>query len=201
LVPAKFPKSDNPNILGGIHEDVMFDMVMNKFQWGNMDYTEGDGIYMDENNRRMTTNLRLQLSTLAEELIKADDFDRAQAVLDKTLAVMPEKNVPYDRVMIPIVDNLYAVGSTAKADEIAMRLFEKSKAEMEYYFSLEDEYLAAIGDEPLMALSTIANLDQMTNLIYNESEIGEKIQAEFKKLETQYELQIAQGRIRGEASF
>ncbi len=67
---------------------------MNKFAWGNMDYVEGNGIYMDENNRRMTTNLRLQFSNLAEQLIVEGKEKKALAVLQKVLEVTPGRMYP-----------------------------------------------------------------------------------------------------------
>ena len=85
LVPVKKPKNENPNILGYIATDIMHDNVMNKWEWGNMDDVE-HGIYMDENNRRMVTNVRLQMSNLAESLLKEGDPVRALAVLDRAPA-------------------------------------------------------------------------------------------------------------------
>ena len=63
FVPLKYPKNENPNILGSIGLDIMYENVMEKWAWGNMDDVE-HGIYMDENNRRMVTNIRLQMSNL-----------------------------------------------------------------------------------------------------------------------------------------
>ena len=40
---------------------------MNKFEWGNMNQP---GIYLDENNRRMMTNIRNSFNRLATTLIK-----------------------------------------------------------------------------------------------------------------------------------
>ena len=103
LVPVKKPKNENPNILGYIATDIMHDNVMNKWEWGNMDDVE-HGIYMDENNRRMVTNVRLQMSNLAESLLKEGDPVRALAVLDELLRATPRENVPYSRVMMPVAE-------------------------------------------------------------------------------------------------
>jgi len=79
LVPLKFPKNENPNILGAIGTDIMYANVMDKWVWGNMDDVE-NGIYMDENNRRMVTNVRLQMSNLAETLLKEGRTKRSRCL-------------------------------------------------------------------------------------------------------------------------
>ena len=103
LVPVKYPKNENPNILGYIGTDIMYDNVMTKWAWGNMDDVE-HGIYMDENNRRMVTNVRLQMSNLAESLLKQGQPKKALEVLDQLLEATPKENVPYSRVIMPVAE-------------------------------------------------------------------------------------------------
>ena len=71
-MPIKYPKNANPNITGGIETDLMYKNVMEDWAWGGMDDLE-HGIYMDENNRRMVTNVRLQMSNLSDALIDKND--------------------------------------------------------------------------------------------------------------------------------
>lgn len=137
LVPIK-TKNPNPNVSGRIAADIMYDNLMNKFTWGNMDTEE---IYMDENNLRMTTNLRLQFSNLAEEFIMAGNNEKAKAILDKAIEVMPERNVPYNRIMVPIMESYYQVGDTANGNKLAKRLFDIFEDNLEYYYSLEPEFM------------------------------------------------------------
>ena len=137
LVPIK-TKNPNPNVSGRIAADIMYDNLMNKFTWGNMDTEE---IYMDENNLRMTTNLRLQFSNLAEEFIMAGNNEKAKAILDKAIEVMPERNVPYNRIMVPIMEAYYQVGDTANGNKLAKRLFDIFEDNLEYYYSLEPEFM------------------------------------------------------------
>ncbi|MEY2938660.1 MAG: hypothetical protein RL062_1249, partial [Bacteroidota bacterium] len=74
LTPILHKKALNPYVDGGVNADIMYQNMMTKFQFGNMD--KGN-IYLDENNRRMVTNLRLQFSHLAEQLIEQGDKKRA----------------------------------------------------------------------------------------------------------------------------
>lgn len=136
LTPIYHKESSNPNLDGGVGTDLMYDNMMNKFQWGNMDK---ENIYMDENNRRMTTNLRLQFGHLAGQLIEENKLDSAVAVLNKSLDVMPEKTVPYEQpqIMWQVADMLFEAGDTEKALELTKRLIQINDEKVAYYNSLD----------------------------------------------------------------
>ena len=165
FVPLKYPKNENPNILGSIGLDIMYENVMEKWAWGNMDDVE-HGIYMDENNRRMVTNIRLQMSNLAETLLKAGDPERAIAVLDELLRAMPEENVPYSRVMMPVAETYLQLAADttvapqtrslsqvqrdhawAMAQEVTNHFMKMQEDQVAYFTSLDAEfYMAAERD-------------------------------------------------------
>ena len=166
LVPIKYPKNKNPNVLGGFAADKMYSNIMEKFQWGNMDDTTGTGIYMDENNRRMTTNLRLQFTNLADELINQGKEDKALGVLAKILEVTPEKNVPFDRVLLPAAEAMMSLtveDTTRNASnpltpeqrkealelgkQLSGRLFTLFEDEIDYYLSLEGRFFEQTTEE------------------------------------------------------
>ena len=165
FVPLKYPKNENPNILGSIGLDIMYENVMEKWAWGNMDDVE-HGIYMDENNRRMVTNIRLQMSNLAETLLKAGDPERAIAVLDELLRATPKENVPYSRVMMPVAETYLQLAADtavapqtrglsqeqrdhawAMAQEVTNHFMKMQEDQVAYFTSLDAEfYMAAERD-------------------------------------------------------
>ena len=137
LTPILHKQTSNPNLEGGVKTDLMYENMMSKFQWGNMDTKD---IYMDENNRRMTSNLRLQFSHLAEALIKEGKNKEAIEVLDKCLSVMPEKTVPYGQpqIMWTLSDLYYEAGDSVKGLNLAKRMYELNLQEIDYYGSLDE---------------------------------------------------------------
>jgi len=52
VVPIRSERETNLTF-GSVNTAVMYDNVMNKFDWGNMNNSK---VYLDENNIRMTTN-------------------------------------------------------------------------------------------------------------------------------------------------
>jgi hypothetical protein len=160
LVPVYSPNR-NPNLNGRVATDVMYSNVMEKFRWGNME-TEGD-IYLDENILRMTTNLRLQLSSLAEALIDEGRKDEARNVLDLSLEKMPERNVPFDRILLPTVEAYYATGDTAKADALNERIFEIMEENLTWLLSLEDRFVKPLEQEMAITHAVMGRLETVAS--------------------------------------
>lgn len=151
LTPIYHKASDNPNLDGGIGTDLMYRNMMERFKWGNMD---SKPIYMDENNRRMTTNLRLQFNHLAEQLITEGRKEEALNVLNKSLTVMPESNVPYEQpqIMWQVADLLYQAGDSVQALKLSMRLHELNMQQLDFYNSLDKDRRVEIDREVSTAM-------------------------------------------------
>jgi tetratricopeptide (TPR) repeat protein len=169
LVPIK-TKNNNANLSGRVATDIMYENMMEKFKWGNMDTED---IYMDENNMRMTTNLRLQFSNLADALISEGDNERAKSALDRSLQVMPDRTVPYSRVLLPTVENYYELGEYDIANGLSDTLFSRYEAELDYYLSLDLEYGSSIKEDIQIANYMLQRFVQLTSLIYPQGEIGD----------------------------
>ena len=185
VVPVKSPNA-NPNLQGRVATDIMYNNVTEKFLWGNMD-TEGF-IYLDENILRMTTNLRLQLSSLAEALIAEGRKEEARNILDLSLTKMPERNVPYDRILLPTVEAYYAIGDVAKGNELSERLFTIMEENLTYYTSLETKFLKQMEQEMAIAHAVMGRLMSETGKA--DSTLGKAMQERFEAMEELYQSRL-----------
>ncbi len=181
LVPIRTPRGPNPNVSGRIDEDIMFDNMMNNFYWGGMD---SEDIYMDENNLRMTTNLRLQFANLAEELIRKNKKDKAVQALDEAMRVMPDKNVPFDRLLVPIIEAYYQAGSKEKAVELTKRIFEIYEQEYNYFMSLDGEFISQVEDDMGMAFAVNRRLEQVARF-NGETEFADELKGKLDTAQAQ----------------
>jgi len=129
LVPIK--TTSRGQDYGRIDTDIMYNNMMNKFAWGGIDKKE---VYMDENNNRMTMNLRSNFDRLASALIQEGKKDSAMKVVDRAFEVLPENNVPYNFFVVQLAEDYYQAGATAKADKILNRYAEIVEQELNYYF-------------------------------------------------------------------
>ena len=202
LVPIKYPKASNPNAFGGVATDRMYTNVMNKWSWGGMDNIE-DGIYMDENNRRMVTNFRLQMSILAEALLEEGDPERALDFCQELLTRMPNENVPISRVLMTVQGALMEMSATekipgrtyhelsderrARAQELAKQLtrelFDIQADALNYYYSLDTERYRSVAQERRIA-KQVAELMQTTATLYTpEDSLASELTEELEALE------------------
>jgi hypothetical protein len=182
LIPVYSP-NQNPNLQGRVATDVMYDNVTNKFLWGNMDSERP--VYLDENILRMTTNLRLQLSSLAESLIEEGREDMARTVLDLSIQKMPEHNVPFDRILLPTVEAYYAIGDTDKADMLAERLFTIMEENLTYYLSLEPGFATQVDNEMAISHAVMGRL--MSTSERKSEALGGALRERFQRMDEAYQ--------------
>ena len=184
LVP-KYNKQQSPNTYGSVATDIMYDNVMNKFKWGGMD-SEAP-LYVDENWLRMATNLRLQMATLADALIKEGRKDKAVEVLDLCMEKMPERNVPYERIMLPLIEAYYDAGDTAKANAITMRLFSIMEENMMYYLSLEPRFAARVGPDMNITHMVLERMVQTTLTMNGQEDPGKDMEKRFGEVDALFQ--------------
>jgi hypothetical protein len=185
LVPVA-NKAHTPNTYGSVATDVMLDNVMNKFKWGGMD---AKTLYLDENVLRMTTNLRLQIATLASELATEGRKEEAKQVLDLAQAKMPERNVPYDRIMLPIIEAYYQAGDSASANNLARRLFTIMDENMAWYLSLSPEFASKVSDDMGLAKMVMDRLAQSARF-NGQKALSDSLRARSAEVDTLYQMKL-----------
>jgi hypothetical protein len=186
LVPVK-EKSANPNTYGSVATDIMLDNVLNKFKWGGMDYQPG--LYLDENVLRMTTNLRLQIATLASELATEGRKKEAKQVLDLAQEKMPENNVPYDRIMLPIIEAYYQAGDSTSANRLTKRLYQIMDENMTWYLSLSPSFADKVSDDMGMAKLVMERLAH-TAQVNGQKALADSLNARSAEVDTLYEMKL-----------
>ena len=180
LVPVNYGSRGGQPV--GIAKDIMYTNVMEKFQWGGVE-AEGE-VYMDENNRRMSTNIRLQLTNLAESFATGGASNRALEVLEKLITVTPSRNVPYDRIMLPAVDLLSEIAQDPTltneqranagdlAKQVGAELFGTLADDVRYYFALDDTYYSAASSEIQLAMAVTQRISgALSDALPNDEEV------------------------------
>jgi len=202
LVPIKYGKNSNPNVIGGIETDLMYENVMDKWFWGGMDDLE-HGIYMDENNRRMVTNVRLQMANLADALIEEQDPRRALEILNELLIGTPKENVPYTRVLMPVVEAYSQLASsdsllspntislTTEEHESALEqahslledLFAQQEEVIDYALSLSPNYYSAMTSEIDLAMQVNDRLVRVFKYYHPNDPLVDELDARLGEME------------------
>ncbi len=130
LLPVRKP----PYMQEMVNLDLMYDNVMNKFQFRGMDNPDAN---LNEDYRGFAQNHRSTMTTLADALIDVADTTRAKAVLDYGLKVMPNDAVPWDISSTGFVMSYIRLGEKEKAAEIGMQMAKEFDSMVTYHFEKE----------------------------------------------------------------
>ncbi len=177
LVPIK-TATQNEIVPGSVETTKMYNNVMNKFVYGNMNMEK---VYLDENNLRMTTNFRINFSRLAEELMNEGKMDSAVKVLDKCMQELPDKTIPLNYFSAKLAELYYRAGGAmknqnpavtgvdmelnktndliAKGNAINERLLTIYAGNMDYYESLKKtKFFKLVDTDMNQALYILQNI-------------------------------------------
>ncbi|MAD50743.1 MAG: hypothetical protein CMC95_05545 [Flavobacteriales bacterium] len=162
---------------GEIATDIMYDNLVNKFKWGNM---QDPTIYLDETNMRMTMNFRNNFARLSDALIRKGEFDKAEIVIDKCVEIMPNEAIPYNYFNLPLAEGYYRIGKIEKAREVISILTDTYFDELDYYSSIDEKLLSKIQREYQIANQIISNMYSLTTK-YNDEDSQKKIVELYEK--------------------
>jgi tetratricopeptide (TPR) repeat protein len=125
-----------------IQSEKMYDNVMNKFQWGNVDKP---GTYIDETIMRMCKSYRMNVfAPLARTLINEGENEKALRVLDKAMEVLPPENVPLDYSAIYLAEYYHLVGAKEKAEALYDQMAQIAVDNLNWFFRLRPSHRASI---------------------------------------------------------
>ena len=163
LVPIKTPAATGQ--IGSVRTDVMYDNIINKFKWGNMNDPK---VYLDENNMRMAMNVRNSFVRLADGLLEQGKRDSAIAVLDRCNELVPNEKVEFNYFNLLMVNSYYRAASsnvknmnrdslsvevnvypaaTQKANEVVKIMANNCEEKLKYFFSLEPKFRATVQED------------------------------------------------------
>ena len=174
VVPIKSTAGSESFDVGNVASDIMYENLMNKFEWGNMNQP---GIYLDENNRRMMTNIRNSFNRLATTLIKEGKNDSAKAVVNRCLELVPHDLVPFEYFGIELIDNVYMLKENEKADELVKAAYINFKEELEYALSLDSKMMntRSIGELFQRDMFFLQRLDKTCQRFSSNEELKQEI--------------------------
>ncbi|MFV0365012.1 MAG: DUF2723 domain-containing protein [Mangrovibacterium sp.] len=147
--------------IGSVNTDLIYENMMHTFKWGNMEDTT---VYVDENNRRMMTNLRSGFNRLSDNLINESKLDSAYQVLQRGAELMPKAQLPYNYFSIQAVEEYYKIAQDRlalptesniklkedakhQAQTLANDIFDSLEEEILFFMNLDGAKFASVQDE------------------------------------------------------
>jgi tetratricopeptide (TPR) repeat protein len=158
FTPIKRPKKNSGMEYGEVNTEVMYENLMNKFNYGNMELPD---VYLDETARRLTYNLRTIYSRLANQLILEGDKERAIEVCDKAMEIMPTSKYPLGFYGLGLIRAYYLAGDIEKGDMYVTECMDNLDDELYYYQAFNRKQKKQITNEIQMAGGMYAELVRM----------------------------------------
>lgn len=178
FVPIK--TDDKGMYTGRIDTDILYDNVMNKFTWGNVNDPK---IYLDDYNKKelMIIQARYMFARLAEALNSEGKKEKAAAVIDKMFELFPNSKIPLTYDSFPAVEQYYQAGADEKANEKIRIMADNSFGLLDYYLSLPEVFAQASQDEQSREMAFLQNMIILTRR-YNQTELNKELDDRVKNL-------------------
>ena len=206
LVPIKTASSSGQ--VGGIRTDAMYNNIINKFKWGNMNDPK---VYLDENNVRMSMNVRNSFVRLADGLLEQGKRDSAIAVLDRCNELVPNEKVTYNYFNLLMVESYYKAAhstmknspnaalspevntspaATKKGNDVVRIMARNCEEELKYYFTLEPRFRASVQEELQRSFYIMRELSNLAEH-YGEKSLSEEVAKRLNDLLVVYQPDLA----------
>jgi ATP/maltotriose-dependent transcriptional regulator MalT len=101
----------------------LYDNIMHRFRYGGLNK---EGIYVDEDVKRMANTHQLVMGILIDSLLQQGDLKRALSVCQKWQKEMPSANVPYTDSALSMARCYYLASQPEKGDAIVSNLLSRS---------------------------------------------------------------------------
>jgi hypothetical protein len=171
LLPVRLRSADGQT--GKVNTKIMYENMMKKFVWGGLDKNT---LFMDENNQRMTMNLRNNFARLAQELIREGKKDKAKEVLDYCMKKLPLNNVSPNFFLMPLAECYYQLDMKAEGDRLCKLLFDQYEDELAYYSRFKGRMADNIDYEKQQAMGIMQRLVQLTGM-YKQDALSKDFEA------------------------
>lgn len=177
LVPIKTKRQ---NVFSGrIDSDILYNNVMNKFTWGNINSPD---IYLDDYNQKSVKIIqgRYMFARLAEQLNHEGKKDSAIAVLDRMFEIFPNERMPLTYDSFPAIEQYYTAGAANKANQVVRIMVENCFTDLDYYLSLPKNMAAAVANEQNRLVAFLRNLVVIARQ-NGQEELSKELDAKIQK--------------------
>ena len=183
LVPVKYGRGEDRQPKG-VNMDAMYDNLMNKFEFSVLE----PGIYIDEDNYRMSSTYRSTYASLVRALLSENKLDSAVAVSDRIMEMIPDRVVPLNYFNIIFGEAYFTAGATDKGNPVFDRLLAIQEEQLDYFFSFPEDLWPAVrfdAEQCMAIMHTMARTAEKTG----QQEMAQKIQ---ESLDLYYDLYMGQ---------
>jgi len=165
---------------GHVNTDILYDNVMNKFMWGNVNDPD---VFLDEYNKKeiKIIQARYMFARLAKELVDEGKKEKAVKVIDKMFELFPDEGIPLSFDSFPAAEQYFRAGAVEKGKDKVMKMVDNSFAILDYYLSLPERFAVVVQEEQNRQIAHIQNMLTLSRK-YGQKDLHKKIDDKLKNL-------------------
>jgi hypothetical protein len=173
-----------------INAPVLYNNVMTKFKWGNIK----DAKYLDPQSADDISIFSNVWNNTVTGMLKEGKVGEAKKAANKYLEVMPTKFYGMRSMMGTyfMAENFYTLGETAKANEIVTRCADYIQKELIYLADVSDSKNRLVGMQNVRLGMSFLNQMANTAAQYKQMPLADKLNNQFRALETRFGPYLAQ---------
>ena len=139
-------RNANRAVIGanGLNTDKVYDLFVNQFRWGNL---QDPKTAVDPESAGYTNTIRYQYTQLARALSFDGKKDSAVRALDKCLAFFPHHKVPYEGIMVYVVEEYLRAGAFEKGISLAREMEEIYRERYDYAARFPARFMRSVRYE------------------------------------------------------
>jgi len=176
LMPVDFGLQEgDPSTIENV--DQIYDNIINKFSWGNI----GNASYIDPDSYRyISMYVGSIYGQTAQQLLSTGETDKAKKLVVDAYENMPKRAYLMSEVMsyVPLLDVMYEVGETDKANEVAQRNLDFIRENMAYYEAIANTKSNLEYQNMRFGLASIQRYKQLLDGV-NQPELQQQVDALF----------------------
>jgi hypothetical protein len=178
FVPVK--KDENSLYTGHINSGILYENVMNKFVWGNVN---DPGIFLDDYNKTeiKIIQARYMFARLAEALNNEGKHEKAEEVIDKMFELFPDEIIPLSYDSFQALEQYFRAGANEKGSAVAKKIADNSFQMLEYYIALPGRFARVVQEEQTREISLLRNILVLSKR-YNQTELNEEVDSRLQEL-------------------
>ncbi len=157
IVPAKM--KDSFCHFGGINTKLMYNRLMNDFQYGNIGDPE---VFYDNGTREMLTKLRNTFVLTAAKMVSEGKKKKAVSLMDRCRELFPDDIFPYDNIMVKMAESYYKAGNKQSALDVLRQIHDNIETELNYYSRLKNRFKNYLNTEKKQALHALSEISKLT---------------------------------------
>ncbi|MDP1621293.1 MAG: DUF2723 domain-containing protein [Bacteroidales bacterium] len=175
FMPVKADPADYIQGMGGVDALTSYDLLKNKFAWGNLNDSH---VYVDPESLNNSVRPKTNFMRVAQALQEQGKNKEAIEMLDTYIKYFPDAKVPFDMYMLPYSEIYYQAGAPEKANKLIECVAEICSQNLDYYYSFSPSHAQYFEQDVQTTLGIIKRMSMVASQ-NNQHELAAHIDSLF----------------------